>query len=946
MTGVQTCALPILQNTITIDSIGEGILTGEADLILLSSLNMSQGLLGSTGGTWVLSKDFLKSGGTLTISQTDLELKDSIKLTSDQALSFVFVTLNLNNFTLTLGSSTSDLTVENAITIDAITEGISTGEADLILMSALTMSEGFLESSGGTIKFAHDQTSKFTGNAFVMLDETLLTSDDGIGIAFIEIDGEPDLSMTDSSQISYITLSTTSGTAGSISTAGGVDCLDNCTGFVETGAYGFNTHGLYRKVTSANWMLSESSGERKTATLAVKLLSRPLSDVQVVLSSSDLSEATLDKYLLSFTPSTWNRVQELTITGEDDDVVDDDVRVRILGYTDSIDTNYASTSAIKTHAFKYTFTNINDDLQKGVSPIVQIGADQKVNEKTRVILDGSASYDPDPTGRIVSFKWKYVGQRTDVTLTRESESIAYFTAPDISETTVMLFGLEVIDNDKTASYGSTSVTIVPVKEITAVGSAVGSIKPKYPEDITLDSVETASDGSKNLQLISGTSTFITTLGVAMNLDGTASSSVKTEDNSSGEQIITTTKVNLPLGIDLNMNKDASLSISKELDGNVLLTTNISSDGAVTVGVSTNNGKGPNLKAPKGSEVTIATDGTSSISHPATTDSTSGITTQVVSTLSPDGSTLIEMSFSGGSGRTTNAEGSSGISKSTLSTDSGLSVAIDTSSGVTASMAVTEGTVGTLTASLASDGTSSTSFDTGTSKTTFSSSIGMNLQVKSGKVVSTSSAETGNDGVSRTITSTTNNTNTTIQAQGTDVSDSTLKAVTGSTISLSKNRTVTSTFAPSTSMTSIVTLNSEGLMIPTITTVSSNTKQIFPEVGAGGTVSQESGKLVVTIPLTTSGSSRNSSKRSSSLRTSQRGGVSSEYATTGQWVGVDSTSGKPVYVQSASAGATLVLENAYDNTTTVSLSAGTADLRIGDVLPTALSSTVSVKSTSA
>ena len=78
-----------------------------------------------------MSKDFLKSGGTLTISQTDLELKDSIKLTSDQALSFVFATLNLNNFTLTLGSSTSDLTVENAITIDASTEGILTGGADL-----------------------------------------------------------------------------------------------------------------------------------------------------------------------------------------------------------------------------------------------------------------------------------------------------------------------------------------------------------------------------------------------------------------------------------------------------------------------------------------------------------------------------------------------------------------------------------------------------------------------------------------------------------------------------------------------------------------------------------------------------------------------------------------------------------------------------------------------
>ena len=211
----------------------------------------------------------------------------------------IFVALNLNDFTLTLGSATSDLTVQNAITIDAITEGIFTGEADLILNRALTMSNGRLESTGGTIKFAHGefQTSKFSGDARMMLDKTLLTSDDGSLIAFIEIDGEPDLSMTDSSHISNITLSITSGTAGTISTAGGVDCLVNCTGFIETGAYGFNTHGLYRKVTSANWMLSESIGERKTATLAVKLLSRPLSDVEVILSSSDLSEATLSKTL-------------------------------------------------------------------------------------------------------------------------------------------------------------------------------------------------------------------------------------------------------------------------------------------------------------------------------------------------------------------------------------------------------------------------------------------------------------------------------------------------------------------------------------------------------------------------------------------------------------------------------------------------------------------------
>jgi hypothetical protein len=148
------------------------------------------------------------------------------------------------------------------------------------------------------------------------------------------------------------------------------------------------------------------------------------------------------------------------------------------------------------------------------------------------------------------------------------------------------------------------------------------------------------------------------------------------------------------------------------------------------------------------------------------------------------------------------------------------------------------------------------------------------------------------------------------------------------------------------MSSSVTVNSEGLMTPTITTVSTNAKQILPEVGAGGTVSQESGKMVVTIPLTTSGSSRNISNISSSFRTSQRGGVTSEFATTGQWIGVDIISGKPVYVQSASSGATLVLENAYDNTTNVSLSSGSAEYRIGNSLQGALSGTLPVSSTPA
>ncbi|MDP6308405.1 MAG: hypothetical protein QGG66_05635, partial [SAR324 cluster bacterium] len=934
--------------------------TADADLNLLADLNISDGGLTSTGGIvsllvggqlsgtgtlelrgsiWVLGGDFEKSGGTLstlTFSQTDLKLVANITLTSDSSDTLNFMNLDLNDLTLTLGSATSDLTVENAVVIDSFTERILTVDADLILLSMLTMSDGQLTSTGGSIRLAHAQTSKFSGKALMMLDNTLLTSDDESGVALIEIDGEPDLSMTDSSKISYISLSTTLGSVGTISTSGGVDCSFNCSGFTETGAYGYNTHGLYRNVSGANWYLSESEGVRKTATLSVKLLSRPISDVHVILSSSDLSEATIDKDTLTFTPSTWNQVQELTITGEDDDVADSDVRVRILGYTDSVDTNYASTSITKSHAFKYTFTNINDDLQKGRSPIVQIGPDQNVNEETRVILDGSASYDPDPTGRIVSYNWVYAGQRKDIEIIRQSESIAYFDAPDIDAKTAMLFGLEVIDDDSSSAYGATTITLIPTKKVSGVEGVTGGIMPKYPEDVVLDTKTTNNDGSKTLKLSSSDNKTI--LDIDMKTDGSGYSKVTTEDG-------TESKVNVPIGAEVNMNKDASLSVSMALNSGVTLSTNVSAEGEMTVGVSSSNETtGAILKAPKGSEVSIGSDGTSSISLPASTDASSGVTSQVVSTLSPNGSTLTEITMSGGTGRTTNAD-SSEPTKSSLSTDSNLAVAIDTSSGIDARMSLTEGT---LAASILTNGTSSTSFDNGSSKTTFSSSISMDLQFKkdeelSGKVVSTSQGEIGSDGISRTISGVTSSKETAIQVVAKDGMDSTLKAAIGSTIALSKNRTLTSTFTPSLSMSSSVSMNSEGLMIPTITTVSSNAKQIFPEVGAGGTVSQESGKLVVTIPLTTSESSRNSSKRNSSLRTSQRVGVSSEYATTGQWVGVDSISGKPVYVQSASAGATLVLENAYDNTTNISLSAGSADLRIGDATPTALSSTVSVKS---
>ena len=119
-------------------------------MILNSTLTMNYGLLDSTGGTWEFNGDFNKTSGTLSITETKLTLTNNITLTSYEALSFV--TLNLNYKTLTLGSSSSDLTVINPLTVSTTTEGISTGGADLILKSFLKIDgEGSVTSTSGKV---------------------------------------------------------------------------------------------------------------------------------------------------------------------------------------------------------------------------------------------------------------------------------------------------------------------------------------------------------------------------------------------------------------------------------------------------------------------------------------------------------------------------------------------------------------------------------------------------------------------------------------------------------------------------------------------------------------------------------------------------------------------------------------------------------------------------
>ncbi len=75
-------------------------------------------------------------------------------------------------------------------------------------------------------------------------------------------------------------------------------------------------------------LITTEDGE--TATFEVVLTTQPTADVVVNLSSSNLDEGTISTPTLTFTSENWNLPQAVTITGEDDNLVDGDILYTII----------------------------------------------------------------------------------------------------------------------------------------------------------------------------------------------------------------------------------------------------------------------------------------------------------------------------------------------------------------------------------------------------------------------------------------------------------------------------------------------------------------------------------------------------------------------------------------------------------------------------------------
>ncbi|MDP7156760.1 MAG: hypothetical protein QF922_00855, partial [SAR324 cluster bacterium] len=189
-----------IQDNVSLES-SEHLNSGSGSIKLQSGLVVSGGQLGSTGGTITIQEgivfedgtleltdsiveiggEFKKTGGASDLSGTTLQLLDNLTLESNEVLEVE--SLDLNDYALTLASATSHLTVKQPITIDAVSEGISTGEADLRIhvdeggtSPSLSISSGFLTSSGG--EFSVYGVSSLSGSGVLNLDNSTLTLED------------------------------------------------------------------------------------------------------------------------------------------------------------------------------------------------------------------------------------------------------------------------------------------------------------------------------------------------------------------------------------------------------------------------------------------------------------------------------------------------------------------------------------------------------------------------------------------------------------------------------------------------------------------------------------------------------------------------------------------------------------------------------------------------
>lgn len=141
-----------------------------------------------------------------------------------------------------------------------------------------------------------------------------------------------------------------------------------------------------------------------------------------------------------------------------------------------------------------TTVTVSPEASDNLPPAANAGPDASVEEGSEVVLDGSGSDDPD--GTIASFAWSQIDNGAPSVALRDADSAqAGFTAPTVTEATLLAFRLQVTDNDGATGADSVEISVTPVNAAPVADAGPDQVREEG-EDVSLDgSGSSDPDGS-------------------------------------------------------------------------------------------------------------------------------------------------------------------------------------------------------------------------------------------------------------------------------------------------------------------------------------------------------------------------------------------------------------------------------------------------------------------
>ena len=106
--------------------------------------------------------------------------------------------------------------------------------------------------------------------------------------------------------------------------------------------------------------------------------------------------------------------------------------------------------------------SVSIDATSNTAPIADAGGNLQAIRGEQVTLDGSASHDPDPTGKIISYLWKS-GEDNDggagLSLQNANQPLAVLSVPLVQDDTTFEFTLTVIDDEGASAEDTVEVEV-------------------------------------------------------------------------------------------------------------------------------------------------------------------------------------------------------------------------------------------------------------------------------------------------------------------------------------------------------------------------------------------------------------------------------------------------------------------------------------------------------